>query len=123
MTDALGWRHCFGVLGPSTNVVMQPDLELMRPVGVTNHDGHILTPDSGAVGDETFMTGARLIGENTLDAVRAVMTARPDPPVMGMLAWLGRPVIAINAATCWHALRGAGLTDRTGGLGRLLEDQ
>lgn len=33
---------------------------------------------------------------------------------------LGKPVIAINAATLWHALRSSGITDRIGGFGRLL---
>jgi maleate isomerase len=35
--------------------------------------------------------------------------------------WLGKPVIAINAATYWHALRANGIEDRIGGFGRLLE--
>ena len=86
MTDALGWRHCFGVLGPSTNTVVQPDLDAMRPAGVTNHYSRIFTPDNSAVSDETFMSGARLIGDNTLEAVRSVMTAAPDSLVMGMSA-------------------------------------
>lgn len=34
----------------------------------------------------------------------------------------GKPVIAINTATYWHALRACGLDDRIAGLGRLLED-
>jgi maleate isomerase len=36
--------------------------------------------------------------------------------------WLGKPVIAINTATYWHALRQNGITDKIQGLGRLLED-
>jgi maleate isomerase len=36
--------------------------------------------------------------------------------------WLGKPVIAINAATYWHALRHAGISERISGLGRLLEE-
>lgn len=35
---------------------------------------------------------------------------------------LGKPVIAINAATVWHALRGQGLDDKLFGFGRLLEE-
>ena len=35
--------------------------------------------------------------------------------------WLGKPVIAINAATYWHALRANGIVDRISGYGRLLE--
>jgi len=36
--------------------------------------------------------------------------------------WLGKPVIAINTATYWHALRQNGINDRIAGLGRLLEE-
>jgi maleate cis-trans isomerase len=37
MTDVLGWRRKFGVIGPSTNTVVQPDFDGTRPPGVTNH--------------------------------------------------------------------------------------
>lgn len=36
--------------------------------------------------------------------------------------WLGKPVIAINTATYWHALRANGIADRMSGFGRLLSD-
>ncbi len=36
--------------------------------------------------------------------------------------WLKKPVIAINTATYWHALRANGITDKIQGLGRLLEE-
>ena len=36
--------------------------------------------------------------------------------------WLGKPVIAINTATYWHALRHNGINDRIHGFGRLLSD-
>jgi maleate isomerase len=36
--------------------------------------------------------------------------------------WLGKPVIAINTATYWHALRHNKIMDKIPGLGRLLED-
>lgn len=86
MTDTLGWRHCFGVLGPSTNTVVQPDMEAMRPAGVTNHYSRIFTPNAQAVSNDTFMAGVSVIGQNTLDAVASVMTAEPDSLVMGMSA-------------------------------------
>jgi maleate isomerase len=86
MRDVLGWRHRFGVLGPSTNTVVQPDMEGMRPVGVTNHYSRIYTPNADAIGNDSFMAGARLIGQNTIDAVDSVMTSSPDSLVMGMSA-------------------------------------
>ena len=86
MSDILGWRHRFGVLGPSTNTVVQPDMEAMRPIGVTNHYSRIYTPNATAISNDSFMDGARLIGQNTLDAVASVMTSSPDSLVMGMSA-------------------------------------
>ena len=35
--------------------------------------------------------------------------------------WLRKPVVAINTAIYWHALRGSGITDRKSGFGSLLE--
>ena len=49
MRDVLGWRKKFGVLGPSTNTIVQPDFEMMRPLGVTNHYSRIFTPNAQAV--------------------------------------------------------------------------
>ena len=247
MTDALGWRRKFGVLGPSTNTIVQPDFDDLRPPGVTNHYSRIVIQDANAISDETFMAGTMEISENTAAAVRAVLSCKPDYLVMGMSAvtfyggvkggtewkrrieeiaelklsvgseavadaldayggvrnvafmspyypvanrevgrylsdrgfaivresclrcpswtaiaevpqervmkefksldgddvdalvqvgtnlsairlaaaaerWLGKPVIAINTATYWHALRANGIGDKVGGFGRLLEE-
>lgn len=86
MRDVLGWRKKFGVLGPSTNTVVQPDFEMMRPAGVTNHYSRIYTPNAKAVSNESFMSGAAVIADNTIDAVKSVMTCAPDYLVMGMSA-------------------------------------
>jgi maleate isomerase len=37
-------------------------------------------------------------------------------------ASLGKPVISINTATLWHALRANGITDQPAGFGRLLQE-
>src|SRR5258705_5226220 len=86
MRDVLGWRCKFGVIGPSTNTIVQPDVEMMRPPGVTNHYSRIFTPNAKAVSNDTFMAGTTVIGNNVLDAVRSVMTCEPDYLVMGMSA-------------------------------------
>lgn len=86
MTDVQGWRAKFGVIGPSTNTIVQPDFDDMRPRGVTNHYSRIYTPDSDAISNETFMAGTLTIAENVIDAVRSVMTCSPDYLVMGMSA-------------------------------------
>ena len=86
MTDVLGWKSLFGVLGPSTNTVVQPEFDSMRPAGVTNHYSRIYTPNANAVSNETFMQATTVIGDNVLDAVDSVMTCSPDYLVMGMSA-------------------------------------
>ena len=75
MTDAQGWRAKFGVLGPSTNTIVQPDFDDMRPFGVTNHYSRIYTPNADAVSNESFRAGANVIAGNVIDAVNSVMTA------------------------------------------------
>ncbi|AOR79478.1 maleate cis-trans isomerase family protein [Novosphingobium resinovorum] len=86
MTDVLGWRKLLGVIAPSTNTVVQPDMERMRPPGVTNHLSRIHVEDPVALSNEDFIAGTTAIAENTLDAVRSVMTCRPDYLVLGMSA-------------------------------------
>jgi maleate isomerase len=86
MRDVLGWRRKFGVMGPSTNTVVQPDFDMMRPAGVTNHYSRIFTPNADAISNDSFKAGIEVIGGNTLDAVRSVMTCLPDYLVMGMSA-------------------------------------
>lgn len=86
MTDLLGYRAKFGVLGPATNTIVQPEFEAMRPVGVTNHYSRIYVENANAISNEAFMQGTLVISENTLDAVRHVMPCAPDYLVMGMSA-------------------------------------
>lgn len=84
--DALAWRMKFGVMGPSTNTIVQPEFDDMRPPGVTNHYSRILNSNAAAISNETFLAGTKEIAGLTLDAVRWVMNAAPDHLVMGMSA-------------------------------------
>lgn len=86
MTDVLGTRAIFGVIGPSTNTVVQPEFEAMRPWGVTNHYSRIATPNAKAVSNETFLAGTKKIAENIDDAVARVLTCEPSCLIMGMSA-------------------------------------
>ena len=78
MKDVLGYRAKFGMLGPATNTIVQPDFDDMRPKGVTNHYSRIYVENASAISDETFMAGTMIISENTLDAVRGVLPCAPD---------------------------------------------
>jgi maleate isomerase len=84
--DVLGWRRLFGALGPSTNTVVQPDFDDLRPPGVTNHYSRIYTPNAKALDDTSAMAATQVIAGNVLDAVRSIMTCEPDYLVMGMSA-------------------------------------
>ncbi len=86
MTDVLGVRKLLGVIGPSTNTIVQPEFEAMRPPGITNHYSRIYTENAKALSNDSFMAGVHAIGENVVDAVKSVMTCEPDYLVMGMSA-------------------------------------
>ena len=76
----------FGVLGPSTNTIVQPEFDDMRPRGISNHYSRIQNENAEAISNELFMSGARRIGKLTYDAIDWVMNAQPDYLVMGMSA-------------------------------------
>jgi maleate isomerase len=86
MRDVLGWRRKFGVLAPSTNTIVQPDCDALRPAGVTNHFSRIFTPNTTALSNESFRVGIDLIGSNVRDAINSVMTCDPDYLIMGISA-------------------------------------
>lgn len=86
MRDVLGWRRKFGVMAPSTNTVVQPDFDDMRPAGVTNHYSRIFTPNTNALSNDTFRAGIDTIGSNVMDAIKSVMTSEPDYLIMGISA-------------------------------------
>ena len=86
MTDVMGWRAKFGVLGPSTNTIVQPEFDDLRVPGVTNHYSRIVVQDAQAISNESFLAGTLEISDNTLAAVEGVLTCRPDYLVMGMSA-------------------------------------
>ena len=69
--DVLGWRCKFGVMAPSTNTIVQPEFDDMRPAGVTNHYSRIFTPNTDALSNETFRARLDTIGSNVRRQSRA----------------------------------------------------
>ncbi len=96
MTDALGWRIKFGVIAPSTNTVVQPEFDMMRPRGVTNHFARIHIPNDPLRGDADFEKLIETIDREFLAAVDRVMTCEPDHLIMGM-----------SSETFWGGLDGS----------------
>ncbi len=84
MTDALGWRTKFAVVAPSTNTIVQPDFDDMRPVGVTNHFGRITVPNMPLRNDEDFIALMGLIEGELYHAVDRCMSCEQDHLLMGM---------------------------------------
>ena len=84
MTDALGWRGKYAVVAPSTNTIVQPDFDDMRPVGVTNHFGRIAVPNMPIRNDQDFIDLMAVIEGELYHAVDRCMTCAPDYLLMGM---------------------------------------
>jgi maleate isomerase len=84
MPDALGWRMKFGVVAPSTNTVVQPEFDMMRPRGVTNHFARIHIPNDPLRGDADFEKLIDTVRGELLAAVDRVMTCEPDHLILGM---------------------------------------
>ena len=86
MGDILGYRHKFAVITPSTNTVVQPEYDDMRPVGVTNHIGRMHIPDEPVKDDGDFNELIRRIDIAMEEAIDRVMTCRPDHLILGISA-------------------------------------
>jgi len=96
MPDALGWRLKLGVIAPSTNTVIQPEFDAMRPAGVTNHFGRIHIPNDPLRGDDDFARLIDTVRRELMTAIDRVMTCEPDHLVMGM-----------SSETFWDGLDGS----------------
>ncbi len=84
MTDYFGWRKKFGVITPSTNTSMQPELDAMRPAGVTNHTARMLITNQQTEDQAGFERMLREIDASLEDAVDRVMTCEPDHLILGI---------------------------------------
>ncbi|MBT6139617.1 MAG: arylmalonate decarboxylase [Rhodospirillaceae bacterium] len=93
MTDQRAWRAKIGVPIPSTNTMVQPDFDDLRPDGVTNHISRITIPNMALKTDEDFDNLIRICEAELGGAVDRVMTSEPDLMVIGissLLVWDGR---------------------------------
>jgi maleate isomerase len=112
MGDGLATRMKFGVVTPSTNTIVQPEYDDLRPLGVTNHVGRMHIPDDPVTSDEDFDELIRRIDVALEDAVDRVMTCKPDHMILGISAesiWAGGLAAAQKVK--------ARMVERSGGLG------
>src|SRR5262245_17118013 len=86
MRDYLAWRMAFGVTTPSTNTVVQPEYDDMRPEGVTNHIARMVIADNPVHTDADFAKQIEDIDAALEDAVDRVMDAKPNAFILGISA-------------------------------------
>src|SRR5260370_31432871 len=84
MADRLGYRLKLGIVIPSTNTIVQPETDAMRPAGVTNHIGRIHIPDLPLTNDAEFEQIITAIGPDLFGAVDRVMSCTPAPLIMAV---------------------------------------
>jgi maleate isomerase len=81
--DVLGNRKKIGIVVPSTNTVVQPECELLKPRGVTNHVGRS-TLKTTTISEQGFAEHMRAMREGMDDAIEQLMTCRPDHLIFGV---------------------------------------
>ena len=83
-------------------------------------------PSATAIAETTIpmvMDAIREVDGDDVDAIIQCGTNLSTVDVFPTLEhWLGKPLLPINIACIWHALRGAGIDDKITGKGRLLEE-
>lgn len=83
-TDILGWRARIGIVAPATNTVVQPEMEMMRPEGVTNHHGRIRVTNVPMAGDEDFLRLLDALDADMDRALKDVSACAPDHLIVGV---------------------------------------
>jgi maleate isomerase len=96
MTDRLGYRCKVGVLVPAFNATLQPELEAMRPDGVTHHVARIEVEDGALTSDREQQDLVARIGPGVPAALRRLMPVGPAVVLHG-----------ISIPTFWHGPAGA----------------
>jgi maleate isomerase len=84
MSERLGYRLKIGIIVPSFNSSVQPELDDMRPHGVTNHVARIEMPDGALTSDDEQAAVIDQLGEDLFGALRRVMSCRPAVVIMGI---------------------------------------
>jgi maleate isomerase len=109
MPDVTGWRAKVATIIPSTNTVVEHDLSVLRPAGVTFHAGRMHITNPNLSNDEEFEGLIEQLDRTIADAVERVMTCKPDYMLMGM-----------SAGTFWGGVEGsAAFTAKIEGLSGL----
>ncbi|GMG86312.1 maleate cis-trans isomerase family protein [Biformimicrobium ophioploci] len=127
--DAL---HCFGakrisVITPYPEVGDANVRRFFSDIGFeVVHVKGLNRPSATAIAEtriQDVLDGIREIDGDDVDAIIQCGTNLSTLDIFPTLEhWLQKPLIPINVATMWHALRACGIEDRVSGKGRLLEE-
>ncbi|MGA2894028.1 MAG: Asp/Glu racemase [Xanthobacteraceae bacterium] len=83
--DALGYRKKIGIVVPSTNTVVGPECEPLRPRGVTNHVARLTIKERPIeASDQGFLAHVQAMRDGIGPAIDQIMTCRPDHVIMGV---------------------------------------
>lgn len=112
MTDTLGFRGRIGIVVPSTNTVVQPESEALRPRGVTNHVARITTRERPLGTDQAFLEHMELMRSGIAGAIDQVVTAQPTHLIMGVAleAFWGGVGAAADFQTALERQAGVGVS-------------
>ena len=84
MTDYHGHRLRVGIAVPSTNTTVQPECELLRPPGVTNHTGRVSIRQRRITTEKDFLEHVQAMRDGMGDAIARVASAQVDHMIMGV---------------------------------------
>ena len=84
MTDQLGPRGRIAIVVPSTNTSCQPESELLRPRGVSNHIARISIRERPLTSEQAFMEHVQAMRDGMRSAIDQVITCQPTHVIMGV---------------------------------------
>jgi maleate isomerase len=84
--QVVGERGRIAVIAPSTNTVVEHDLAMIRPKGITFHTGRMYIENPSLDSDEAFERLLHEIRQSITIAIRDVITCEPTYLMMGMSA-------------------------------------
>jgi len=82
--DTLGYRKHIGIVVPSTNTTVQPECELLRPHGVTNHTARSTIRERPLNTEQAFYQHMEMMREGMATAIEQIMTAGVDHIIVGI---------------------------------------
>ena len=84
MPDTLGYRKRIGVVVPSTNTTVQPEIEMLRLPGVTCHTGRVTVIERPLNTEQAFLDHMQMMRDGIVTAIDQVMTAGLDHLILGI---------------------------------------